>query len=395
MRYSKNVSAFRPSPIRSMMKAVVNPNVISFAGGMPGEELFPVDDIREMVANMPRKAMDTALQYGPTDGLPVLVDLLTEEMSKKGFDMTKNRIIVTTGSTQVMNIVSKLLIDENDVVLTEDPVFCGSAGAFCSYHAQLVGVKMDSEGIIISELEKALEKNPKFIYTTPTFHNPAGLTYSRQRRMEFLEVMSKHPDVMILEDDAYGRLYYDNDTQEDIVPMKTYAKNEQQIIYCSSFSKIFGPGLRIGWMVLPKEMFEVAEIAKQSMDACTPQFSQMLAYEFWKSGRLDRYVEMLRNTYKARRDKMVECIKKYCPEEITFVTPKGGFFLWAKIPRCIDIDKLFDECSERGVVFVKGIAFSADYKNNHHIRLSFSNTNPETIEKGIKLLGEEMYKLMK
>ena len=213
--------------------------------------------------------------------------------------------------------------------------------------------------------------------------------------MEFLEVMSKHPDVMILEDDAYGRLYYDNDTQEDIVPMKTYAKNEQQIIYCSSFSKIFGPGLRIGWMVLPKEMFEVAEIAKQSMDACTPQFSQMLAYEFWKSGRLDRYVEMLRNTYKARRDKMVECIKKYCPEEITFVTPKGGFFLWARIPECIDIDKLFDECSERGVVFVKGIAFSADYKNNHHIRLSFSNTNPETIEKGIKLLGEEMYKLMK
>lgn len=395
MRYSKNVENFRPSPIRGMMKAVVNPDIISFAGGMPGEELFPVDDIKEMIAEMPRKNMDTALQYGPTDGLPALVKLLTEEMSRRGFNMEKNRIIVTTGSTQVMNIVSKLFLDPGDTMLTEDPVFCGSAGAFASYSAKIVGVKMDSEGVIISELEKALEQNPKFIYTTPTFHNPAGLTYSRERRKQFLEVMAKHPDVMILEDDAYGQLYFDEDIKNDIAPMKTYAENEQQIIYCSSFSKIFGPGLRIGWMVLPNEMFEVAEIAKQSMDACTPQFSQMLAYEFMRSGRLDRYVQMLRKTYKERRDTMVRCIREYCPAEMTFVTPKGGFFLWAKVPDCIDIDTLFDRCSNRGVVFVKGIAFSANYENNQHIRISFSNTNPETIERGVKMIGEEMKKLMK
>lgn len=395
MHYSKNVGNFRPSPIRGMMKAVTNPNVISFAGGMPGEELFPVQDIKEMVAEMSRKHMDIALQYGPTDGLPMLVKLLTEEMTRRGFNMEKNRIIVTTGSTQVMNIVSKLLLDPDDVMLTEDPVFCGSAGAFCSYSAKIVGVKMDSEGVIISELEKALEKNPKFIYTTPTFHNPAGLTYSLERRKQFLEVMAKHPDVMILEDDAYGQLYYDEDIKETIKPMKTWAPNEQQIIYCSSFSKIFGPGLRIGWMVLPNEMFEVAEIAKQSMDACTPQFSQMLAYEFMSSGRLDKYVAKLRETYKIRRDTMVDCIRKYCPAEMSFVTPKGGFFLWAKVPACIDIDKLFEACSNRGVVFVKGIAFSANYENNQHIRISFSNTNPETIERGIKMMGEEMYKLMK
>lgn len=395
MHYSKNVGCFRPSPIRGMMKAVTNPNVISFAGGMPGEELFPVDDIREMVAEMSRKNMDIALQYGPTDGLPALVKLLTEEMTRRGFNMDKNRIIVTTGSTQVMNIVSKLLLDPKDIMLTEDPVFCGSAGAFCSYQAQIVGVKMDSEGIIISELEKALEQNPKFIYITPTFHNPAGLTYSLERRKQFLDVMAKHPDVMILEDDAYGQLYYDEDIKETIKPMKTWAANEQQIIYCSSFSKIFGPGLRIGWMVLPNEMFEVAEIAKQSMDACTPQFSQMLAYEFMSSGRLNKYVAFLRDTYKVRRDTMVRCIREYCPAEMEFVTPKGGFFLWAKVPDCIDIDKLFEACSNRGVVFVKGIAFSANYQNNQHIRISFSNTNPETIERGVKMMGEEMYKLMK
>lgn len=395
MRYSNNVKNFRPSPIRGMMKAVVNPDVISFAGGMPGEELFPVEDIKEMIAEMARKDMDTALQYGPTDGLPALVKLLTEEMSRRGFNMQKNRIIVTTGSTQVMNIMSKLFLDPGDVMLTEDPVFCGSAGAFASYSAKIVGVKMDGEGVIISELEKALELNPKFIYTTPTFHNPAGLTYSRERRNQFLAVMAKHPDVMILEDDAYGQLYYDEDIKNDIAPMKTYAANEQQIVYCSSFSKIFGPGLRIGWMVLPNEMFEHAEIAKQSMDACTPQFSQMLAYHFMSSGRLDRYVQMLRKTYKERRDTMVRCIREYCPADMTFVTPKGGFFLWAKVPDCIDIDKFFEACSNRGVVFVKGIAFSADYKNNQHIRISFSNTNPETIERGVKMMGEEMKKLMK
>lgn len=377
-----------------MMKAVANPNVISFAGGMPGEELFPVTDLKEMVAGMPRHDMDVALQYGATDGLPAFTKFLTERMAERGFDMTKNRIIVTTGSTQVMNIMSKLFLDYGDTMLTEDPVFCGSAGAFCSYGAKIVGVKLDHEGMIISELEKALEQNPKFIYTTPTFHNPAGLAMSRERREQFLEVMAKHPDVMILEDDAYGQLYYDEEVKNDIVPMKTYAKNEQQIVYCSSFSKIFSPGMRIGWMVVPNEMYGVAEIAKQSMDACTPCFSQMLALKFWQSGRMERYIASLREEYRRRRDKMVECIKKYCPEGTTFVTPQGGFFLWAKLPDQIDIDKLFDNCSARGVVFVKGIAFSANYENNQHIRLSFSNTNTEVIERGIKMMAEEMRKLM-
>lgn len=394
MKFAKEVGCFRPSPIRSMMKAVANPNVISFAGGMPCESLFPVDDLKEMVANMPRHDMDVALQYGATDGLPVFTKFLTEKMQERGFDMTKNRIIVTTGSTQVMNIMSKLFLDYGDTMLTEDPVFCGSAGAFCSYGAKIVGVKLDNEGMIISELEKALEQNPKFIYTTPTFHNPAGLAMSRERREQFLAVMAKHPDVMILEDDAYGQLYYDEEVRRDIVPMKTYAKNEQQIVYCSSFSKIFSPGMRIGWMVIPNEMYGVAEIAKQSMDACTPSFSQMLAYEFWKSGRMDRYVAKLRTEYRRRRDAMVDCIKKYCPEGTTFVTPQGGFFLWAKLPDQIDIDKLFDNCSARGVVFVKGIAFSANYENNQHIRLSFSNITPEVIERGIKMMAEEMRKLM-
>ncbi len=393
MRYAKCVSHFRPSPIRGMMKAVANPDVISFAGGMPGAELFPVEDIKEIIAEMPVETMNTALQYGPTDGQPIFVDLLTKEMERRGFDMTKNKIIVTTGSTQVMSIISKLLIDPDDVMLTEDPVFVGSAGAFCSFQVKIESVGVDAEGIIISELKEALKHNPKFIYITPSFHNPAGLTYSRARREEFLATMAEYPEVMILEDDAYGQLYYDEEIRTDIVPMKTYAKNEGQIIYCSSFSKIFGPGLRIGWMVIPNEMFEVAEICKQSIDACTPPFSQMLGYEFMKSGRQERYCTMLREVYKLRRDKMVECLGKYCPE-MTFVIPRGGFFLWAKLPEGVNMDTYFNACAARGVVFVKGDAFSPSYADNGHIRISFSNTDLDIIERGVKMMGEELKKLL-
>ncbi len=394
MRFAKCVSAFRPSPIRGMMNAVINPNVISFAGGMPGNELFPVEDVREIIEKMPRKEMDTALQYGPTDGLPRLLKDMNEWMTKKGFDMSKNRIIITTGSTQAMSIVTKLFVDPHDVVLTEDPVFVGSAGAFCAYQADIIGVKMDREGIVIDDLEKKLARNPKFIYMTPTFHNPAGLTYSRERREQFLEIMAKHPDVIILEDDAYGELYYDEDVKSEIIPMKTYAKNENQIIYTSSFSKIFGPGLRIGWMIVPNEIYEAAEICKQSMDACTPQFSQMLAAEFIESGRMERYIEMLRKVYKERRDAMVNCLHKYCPE-VEFVTPQGGFFLWAKMPEGVDEKELFTVCAEKGVVFVTGDAFNPEYKKNRYVRLSFSNTPPEVIERGVKILAEGIASLRK
>ena len=169
--------------------------------------------------------------------------------------------------------------------------------------------------------------------------------------------------------------------------MKTYAKNENLIVYTSSFSKLFGPGLRIGWMIIPNEMYEAAEICKQSMDACTPQFSQMLAAEFIESGRMQRYIEMLRKVYKERRDKMVECLHTYCPE-IEFVTPKGGFFLWAKMPQGVDEKELFTVCADKGVVFVTGDAFDPNYQRNGYVRLAFSNTPPEVIEKGIKILAE-------
>ena len=177
--------------------------------------------------------------------------------------------------------------------------------------------------------------------------------------------------------------------------MKAYATNEQQFIYCSSFSKIFGPGLRIGWMIVPNELYDVAEIAKQSMDACTPVFSQILAYEFIRSGRMDKYVVYLRDTYKLRRDAMVAAIRKYCPAEATFVEPKGGFFVWLRLPDGVDTDALFDECSNNGVVFVKGSAFTPDGRDNRHIRISFCNVNEEVIEKGVKILGDAMHSLMK
>lgn len=393
-QFAKCVASFRPSPIRQMMSAALNPDVISFAGGMPGNELFPVDDVKEMVAQMSRHNFDLAMQYGPTVGFPGLIDLLKTMMVEQGFDMTRNKIMVTTGSTQVMNIITKIMVDPGDVVLTEDPVFVGSVGGFVSYDAKIVGIPMDKDGIIISELEKALKLHPKFIYVTPTFHNPAGLTYSPGRRQEFIKVMAQYPETLVLEDNAYVSLYYDDKVATEIIPMKVMAENENQYIYCSSFSKIFGPGLRLGWMVIPNDMFEPAEICKQSMDACSPMISQMLAYEFLKSGRLDRYVKKLRPTYKQRRDRMIECIDKYLPADIEYVKPMGGFFIWMKVPKGIDETKLFKICADKGVIFVIGNAFDPQGKINGHIRLSYSNTSPEVIEKGMKILGEAMHEML-
>lgn len=397
MRLAKCVKAFRPSPIRGMMSAVSNPNVISFAGGMPGNELFPVDDVREIVASLPREMMDKAMQYGQTDGFPDFSAAISDWMTSKGFDMTKNKIIITTGSTQCMSIVSKIMLDLKDVVFTEDPVFCGSAGAFCSYDATLVGIPMDDHGMIIEELEKAFEKhNPKFIYMTPNFHNPAGLVYSKERRAAFLKVMEKHPEVIIIEDDAYSELYYDEEVREEIVPMKTFASEQvqNQIVYTSSFSKIFGPGLRIGFMLVPNEMYACAEIAKQSMDACTPQFSQVLANEFLRSGRMKKYVAMLRDTYKVRRDTMVNCLRELTPE-IKFVEPRGGFFLWAELPKSVNEKEFFTTCADKGVVFVTGDAFTPDYRETGCIRLAFSNTPPDVIKKGMQIFADTLHDMMK
>jgi DNA-binding transcriptional MocR family regulator len=393
--FSDAVASFRSSAIRDLMSLATRSDIISFAGGMPGNELFPVEDLKEMSQNFTRKEWEEAMQYGPTPGNPAFIAALKEFLRKRNFPVDTNELIITTGSLQGLNILAKLFINPNDVVLTENPVFIGGVSAFLSYQANIVGVDLDADGIDIEQLKEAIKLNPKLLYITPNFHNPAGTIYSRERREQLLEVM-RGTEIPIIEDDAYGELYFDEQSYRTSRPMKTWVDKEmdRQILYTGSFSKIFGPGLRVAWALVPPEIYEKMQICKQSIDACTPTMSQVFAQKFMETGKIEPYIEQLRAIYKKRRDYTLAAIEKYLPKEATFVKPQGGFYLWIKMPKGVDEVELFKKVIERGAVFVLGSVFHPHAEKNGRIRVSYCNTPEEQIDRGIKIIGEAMKEMM-
>jgi DNA-binding transcriptional MocR family regulator len=392
-RFSQSVSALRSSAIRDLMSLATRPDMISFAGGMPDNELFPIREVQEIVAGLSVKEQQVAMQYAPTTGYPPLLEALEAWLRGKGFPMDTNKLIITTGSLQAINIWAKMFIDPDDVVLTENPAFIGALSAFGSYMPRIHGVNMDGEGILIEPLKEALKLDPKFLYITPTFHNPAGLTYSPERRKELLDVMNA-TEIPILEDDAYGELWFDEKDKQHIVPLKIQSEKEQQICYTGSFSKIFGPGMRLGWMLVGEEFYRKAELCKQCVDACSPTYTQVLAHRFLASGQLDSYVASVRGIYHQRCNFMMDAIKRYFPAEASFVEPKGGFYIWIKLPESIDEMELLKKVIAEGAVFVVGSTFDPQGASNGYIRVSYCNTAEEKIEKGIKIIGDVLKKIM-
>jgi len=373
------------------MGLATRPDIISFAGGMPGNELFPVEDIDEIYNNLPLDSKQTAFQYGPTPGYTPLLESLKEYLQKKGMAVEKNKLMITTGSLQAINILAKVFIDPEDVVVTENPCFIGGISAFKSYQAILHGIDLDENGINLellkSFLRQSKSKPPKFIYLTPNFHNPAGTLYTEERKKDLVPVLQEH-DVLLVEDDAYGELYFDDEARKRVVPLKTLYENDLSICYTSTFSKILGPGFRLGWMLVPPEIYQKAELCKQSMDACSPNFTQVLANEFLRSGKMELYIQKMRLIYKRRKDTMAGAIRNYFPEEITWMEPKGGFYIWLKLPPKLDIMAVLKSSIEKGAVFVIGKTFDPEGKDNSHFRLAYSHTPEDKIEKGIQILGE-------
>jgi DNA-binding transcriptional MocR family regulator len=391
--FSDAVEGLRSSAIRDLMNLATNPDMISFAGGMPDNELFPLKDVKEIVDGLSIKEQQAALQYAPTTGYPPLLHELKKWLKGKGLPVENNRLIITTGSLQGINIFAKLFVNPHDVVLTENPSFIGALSVFNSYLADVHGISMDGEGIDIEELKSALALNPKLLYVMPTFHNPAGISYSLERRQQLLEVMNQ-TSIPILEDDAYGDLYFNNDDVSLHMPLKILSEKEQQICYSGSFSKIFGPGIRLGWMLLSDDFFRKAELCKQALDACSPTFTQVLAHRFLASGKLDQYVTWVRAIYKQRCDYMIDAIVRHFPQEATFVRPQGGFYLWVKLPKGIKETELLAAAIADGAVFVVGSTFDPLGADNGYIRLSFSNTPEEKIERGIRIIGDRMKRMM-
>lgn len=373
-----------------LMQKSSGKGLISFAGGMPNNELFPVAQIDKVYGELSPELKQLCFQYGPTTGYPPLITSIKKLLEDKGLSIGEDKIMITTGSLQAISIITQEFVNEGDIILTENPCFVGALSVFETYEARIIGIAIDENGIVIEALEKvlaSLKTPPKFLYITPNFHNPAGIIYTPERRKALLETLAG-TGIILLEDDAYGDLFFEEKDKDLTLPLKAYQGYDVDIIYTGSFSKILGPGFRLGYMLSSPEIYDKAESIKQALDACTSNFMQILADSFINQGYLKPYLEFLRAEYRERKDMLHLSLKNHLPLNFEWVEPKGGFYIWLKLPEVLSAHTIFKECLHRGVVFVEGRTFDPDNSQDSHLRLSFSNMPKEQIEKGIIILSD-------
>ncbi len=392
-RFSKAVSSLRSSEIRDLMTLASRPDIISFAGGMPGNELFPVEEIEELFRGLDLKKKQAAFQYGPTPGLPSLLESLGGFLEKKGLPVEENRLLITTGSQQGLNLLAKAFIDPGEPVLVENPCFIGALSAFRASEAELRGVPVDREGISIETLRQEIDQKEraKFLYITPYFHNPAGLLYSTERKEQLIKALQGE-NIPLIEDDAYGDLYFYEEDRPRLKPIKAINPEGINVCYTGSFSKILGPGLRLGWMLVPEKIYQKCELIKQSADACSPSFTQVLADAFIRSGQIYGYIEQVRQEYKKRAEAMAAALREYLPGYVKWNEPRGGFYIWLTLPEEADATRIMTLAVEKGAVFVAGKTFDPAGKRNNSLRLSYCNNSPEQIAEGIPIVAEAIAK---
>ncbi len=390
IRFSSSSAQLRSSEIRDLMSLATRPDIISFAGGMPGNELFPIDEIDRIYNGLTLKEKQIAMQYGPTCGLPSILESLTEYLKKKGLPVNENKIILTTGSLQAINILGKLFIDPGDDVLVENPCFIGAISAFRSYQANMVPVPLNADGISTEILEeKILESKtaPKFLYFAPNFHNPAGTLYSPEVKQNLISLM-QGKNIPLIEDDVYSDLYFHEEDLNKLIPIKGINPSGIDVCYTGSFSKILGPGLRLGWLLVPEEIYRKCELIKQSIDACSPSISQVIADKFIRNGEIYKYTAFAKEKYKERAFCMIDMLKKCMPDYVKWVDPRGGFYIWLDLPAGTDSTLILEKAISKGAVFVTGKTFDPLAQLNSKMRISFCNTAPDKIQEGIPIIAE-------
>jgi DNA-binding transcriptional MocR family regulator len=378
------------------MSLSADPSIISFTGGMPNNSMFPINDIGDIWSSLPAAIQQAAFQYGPTSGYPPLIASLKKYLAQKGLPIDDSqRLIITTGAQQAINLIAKVFIDEGDRIITEYPSFIGALAAFKSYGASLTGIPLDNEGINIEKLRAELAGNPvmpKLLYVSPYFHNPAGIIYSAARKKALVNLLAEYPCCLI-EDDPYSELYFSDSDKAQTEPIKAIAQEQFPICYVGSFAKIFGPGMRLGWLLGPADIVDKCELAKQSMDACSSTFTQVLANEFLSRGLLLPFVASLRKNCAKRADSMLNALQQYMPKGITWTTPRGGFYIWVTMPESLDATDVFNVAIKKGAAFVVGSAFDPEGKQNNSFRLAFSFTPEDKIAPGIRLIAESIKEL--
>lgn len=393
--FSDRVQALKPSAIREIFKYAADPEVVSLSAGNPSPEAFPIEEIKEISSRLLEENPIGVLQYSVTEGYPQLRETLKEYMKShhnvgKDFD----DILITTGAQQIMDLATKSLVNEGDVVITEAPSFIGSLNTFRSYNAKLVGVKIDDDGMNMEELEKALQthKNARFIYTIPNFQNPSGITMSLEKRKKMYELAKKY-NVLILEDNPYGDLRYSG----AYIPCIKSFDEDGIVLYAGSMSKVISPGIRVAYVIAPKPIFQKMVVCKQGNDVHTNIWSQMVCNELMTKYDFDAHLEKLRNLYRKKAQFMMDLMDKYLvPMGITYAKITGGLFTMCTLPDYVDMQEFCKDAIKNKVCVVPGNAFLTDESEEcHTFRVNFSTPTDEQLEKGIKLLAKTAEKYIK
>lgn len=384
--FSDKVAGVAPSAIREILKFTADPEVISFAAGNPAPEAFPTQKISEISAQIFSEEPINALQYSVTEGYPKLRKWLEDDLRAKNIFKDGDMLIVTAGAQQAIEVTAKILCNEGDVIICENPSFIGSLNSFRSYGVKLIGVSMDEQGMKPDELETVLKANPKtkFIYTIPNFQNPTGNTTTLERRKEVLALAKKY-GVYVLEDNPYGALRF---AGED-VPCYKELDDSKNVIYAGTFSKVLAPGLRVGYLCADAEMVSKAVVGMQTSTVHTNIWAQILAYRFVTEVDFNEHIKGLQEIYRGKYQRMADALAANLPDFVQLSKPQGGLFIWATIPEKFDMNKFCVEAVKRKVAVVPGNAFNADEDEvSHSFRINFSTPTNEQIDKGCEILGK-------
>ena len=390
VKFARRLENAEGSAIREILKLASNPEVISFAGGLPAPELFPVEEMKKVALAVLEEQGRAAMQYYATDGYPPLREAIAERMNRKlHTNVTADSILVTNGSQQCLDFVGRVFLDEGDKIIVESPSYLGALNAFKAYGPEFIEIPTDEDGMIMSELEKALAANPdvKFIYVIPDFQNPSGRTWPIERRKQFMEIINKY-EIPVAEDNPYGELRFEG----EIFPSLKSYDTKGLVLFFGTFSKIFAPGFRLGWVSASPEILEKFNISKQAADLQASTISQMEMAKFIEMYDLDAHVEKIKEVYGKRRTIMLDAMDEYFPEGVTFTRTDGGLFTWVTLPEGIDAAQLMkDVVLPNNVAYVPGEPFYPNGGNANHFRMNYSCMPEDRIVEGVKRLGKALH----
>jgi len=395
-RYAARTQRMKASAIRELLKFAEQPDMISFGGGFPAADVFPVEEFKRACNYVLEHKGAEALQYGGTDGYVPLREMIARHTSALGISVDIDNILITSGSQQALDLLGKIFINRGDRILVESPTYLGALQAWNAYGAEYITVPADENGMRTDLLEEALRIGPKFIYVLPNFQNPTGTTLPLDRRQKLVELADRY-GVPIVEDDPYGQLRYEGVDLPAVELLDSQMRKSSgfytgNVIYLSTFSKILAPGLRLAWAIAPKEVIRKLSLAKQGTDLHTSTFNQIVAHEVGQHGFIDRHVKVIQDTYRVRRDAMLDSLDEHMPEGVSWTKPQGGLFLWLTLPQQFNATEMLQEAISEKVAYVPGEFFHPDASGKNTMRLNFSFCNSELINEGISRLGKAFKK---